>query len=435
MKRRDWLRTAGLGTLAAAAGGPAAWAIAAAAARRPRPLNILLIMADDLGHEKLGCYGGTSFPTPQLDKLAAGGMRFEHCYSNPLCTPSRVKIMTGRYLFRNYVGFGRYPDGEVSFGDVLKRAGYATCIGGKWQLSGKVDPADIGFDEYALLTGARYWGGGLNQTGEKVGYDDDQYTTDHLCDFFEKFMGRHRSRPFFIYYPMKLIHTPIQRTPDSTGAEDQHYGDMVRYMDKTVGRLVRTLDGLGLRQRTLVLFTGDNGSARASKLHGQSTKGGKGRMHDQGTRVPLIANCPGTVPAGKVCGDLVDFSDFLPTLAQAAGAPLPADRVIDGYSFYPQILGREGKPREWAFVHHWQHGRKPETQYQWARDKRFKLYRVVKGSDPKVDGRFYDVASDPLETEPIPPGRGSAETEAARRRLAHVLDTIKDHQTPPRPPV
>jgi arylsulfatase A len=233
---------------------------------------------------------------------------------------------------------------------------------------------------------------------------------------------------------MFLVHAPVQPTPDSERDSD-HYGDMVRYMDKTVGRLVQTLEALSLRERTLILFTGDNGSARASELRGKPIKGGKGRMADQGTHVPLIANWPETTPAGKVCDDLVDFSDFLPTLAQAAGAPLPKDRVIDGYSFFPQLLGRKGRPREWAFVHHWKHGRKPEVQYQWIRDKRYKLYRVVRGSDAKVDGMLYDLSADPQEKRPLAAGKGGEAAEAARAKLAKLLEGIKEHKTPALPPL
>lgn len=407
-----------------------------AAGGEPKRPNILLIMADDLGHEKLGCYGGTSYPTPELDELARQGIRFTRCYANPLCTPSRVKIMTGRYLFRSYEGFGRFPEGEISFGQVLKDAGYATCLAGKWQLGGRQRPSDLGFDEYAIHAGSKHWGTSFKTNQGKVRQADTEYAADYCCRFLCDFMEKNRGRPFFAYHPMFLVHAPIGPTPESDTPGEDDYGDMVKYMDKTVGKLVDKLNELGIRDNTLILFTGDNGSARRSELRGQVVRAGKGSMRDQGTHVPLIANWRGTTHAGRVCDDLVDFSDFLPTLAQAAKARLPRDRVIDGYSFFPQLLGRKGNPRRWAFVHHWRSGRDPDTQYRWARDKHYKLYHVVKAGSPKVarlDGMLFHTLADPDEKAPIPADDGDAEADAARKKLRRVLDTIECHGTPPLP--
>ncbi|MHC4659581.1 MAG: sulfatase-like hydrolase/transferase [Planctomycetota bacterium] len=196
-------------------------------------------------------------------------------------------------------------------------------------------------------------------------------------------------------------------------------------MDKLIGRIVSTLDELGLRQNTLILFTTDNGTPREfitkavdgkyieepiiSKVGDNTIIGGKGKLTDAGTRVPLIANWPGTTPAGKVCDDLIDFSDFMPTFAELAGTTPPKDRVVDGVSFAPQLKGKKGNPRAWAYC---QSGAKA-----WVRTKRWKLYR---------DGRLYDMQNDHLEKSPILPHTDRAETSKIRKRLRAVLGSLKN---------
>jgi arylsulfatase A len=197
-------------------------------------------------------------------------------------------------------------------------------------------------------------------------------------------------------------------------AEKKYYVDMVAYMDKIVGRIENRLEGLGLRENTLILFTGDNGTPKgitSVMKDGRRIKGGKGMTTDAGTHVALIANWKGTTAAGKVCGDLVDFSDFVPTLADAAGASLPKGVTIDGRSFVPQLCGEKGNPKEWIFCHYGpKHGRRKLRRF--VRDKRWKLY---------ANGELYDLAADGLEESANPSGK---EATAARERLQSVLDSI-----------
>ena len=384
--------------------------------RRP---NIVLIMADDLGYETLGAYGSASYKTPVLDRLAATGMKFNHCYSQPLCTPSRVQIMTGRYNFRNYTHFGVLPKTEITFGHLLQQAGYATAVAGKWQLYGHNTrqaqaeglgfmPGEAGFDEYLLWQitkrkgfGERYADPLVETKGKAPETLKDAYGPEVYTDFILDFMESHVDDPFFVYYPMALTHDPFVPTPDSDGwdgdryAKDpRHFADMVAYMDKTVGRIVSKLDELGLRENTLVLFTGDNGThpgIRSTMADGTVIQGNKGKPDDGGTRVPLIANWLGVIERGVVNDNLIDFSDFLPTLVELAGATLPADRIIDGHSFAHQLRGEAGDPRDWIFCHYdpqWG-GREPA---RFARTQRYKLYG---------DGRFYDVLNDRLELRPL----------------------------------
>ena len=189
--------------------------------------NVLLIMVDDMGAECLSCYGGREYATPNLDALAASGAKFTHCYSTPLCTPSRVQIMTGKYNFRNYVQFGYLPPKETNFAHLFRAAGYRTCVAGKWQLSGergepreKSNPADWGFDEYCLWQlddrQSRYWDPLLEQDGKILRPGKDAYGPDLISDYLIDFVGRNKDRPFFAYYPMILTHGPFEPTPASS---------------------------------------------------------------------------------------------------------------------------------------------------------------------------------------------------------------------------
>lgn len=404
-------------------------------AKRP---NIVLIMADDLGYECLGCYGSASYETPVLDQLARTGVRFERCYSQPLCTPSRVKIMTGRSNARNYVRFGEFDFRERTFAHVLKGAGYDTCIVGKWQLKGRgvTGPYDAGFDEYCLWhmedafapKGSRYPDPKIIKDGQLLQNLEGKYGPDVFCDHILNFIERHRSsksKPFFLYYPMALTHSPFVPTPDSTEwgqdvSNKKYYVDMVAYMDKTIGRIVQKLDDLRLRENTLILFTGDNGTPQgitSEMKDGSSIDGGKGLTTDAGTHVALIANWKGTTAAGKVSTDIVDFNDILPTLADAGDASLPKSVTIDGRSFLPQLRGRKGNPRDWIFC--WYRRNPGDTLYRFARDKRWKLYG---GGDHGRAGKLYDVSADPLEQNPDP---GGDEAAAARARLQAALDRME----------
>jgi len=398
-------------------------------------------MADDVGREVLGCYGGTSYKTPHLDALAADGLRFQHCYSMPVCHPSRLALMTGRYPFRSPAGWGGWPKGARTFAHVLKDAGYATAVAGKWQLTlMKREPdhaRQLGFDESALFgwhEGPRYHNPLIYRNG-KIWTDvrkPDVYGPDVYTEFLIDFMTRHKDRPFVAYYSMALCHEIADDfKPVPPPAPDGHYltfKEMVADMDRMVGRLVAALERLGLREKTLILFITDNGSpgkyltgaterggkvARShepvmSMMDGRQVRGGKGKMTDDGTRVPLIANWPGTVPAGRVTDDLIDFSDFLPTLAEVAGAALPEGVYLDGRSFAEQLRGRPGKPRDWVFCEH--------KGKRWVRTRRWKLYD---------NGRLFDMQRDPTERRPIKPDREDTEAAAARQQLGRALAGLK----------
>jgi arylsulfatase A len=400
----------------------------AAAERRP---NVVLIMADDFGYECVTANGGQSYSTPHLDRLAAGGMRFERCFVQPLCTPTRAQLMTGVYNVRNYIEFGLLDPQATTFGHLLQRAGYATGICGKWQLgAGKDLPRHFGFDEAYLWQHTRrpprYANPGLEHNGVELEFNGGEYGPKLVNDFALDFVTRHRAHPFFLYYPMILTHDPFQPTPDSpewdpkTKSEQvqrdvKHFAAMTAYMDKMVGRLVAKLDELGLRENTLILFTGDNGTGVSvtSRFRGAAYPGGKGTSTARGNHVPLIAHWPARIPAGRVNGDLVASVDFLPTLCAATGAALPAGLALDGRSFLPQLLGQPGSPRDSYYVWYARNGGASAT-FEYTQSRTHKLYR---------DGRFFDLTADPYEEKaPLAVAALTGAAAAEAKKLQAELD-------------
>ena len=402
-----------------------------------KALNVILIMADDSAVDNYGCYGSAFFKTPRLDALARGGARFNHCYSEPVCTPSRVKLMTGRDGIRNYVAFGTLDVDEITFGTMMKKAGYATAIAGKWQLHsgarGSLAPG-CGFDSYCLwnypgTSRARYWKPSIMRDGQLLKTTEKDYGPDIFTDYLIEFIGKNKDRPFFAYYPMVLVHSPFPKTPDSSPGDEKiavklkNFRDMTLYADKCVGRIVAALEDNGLRENTVVIFTTDNGTGRSLTYpyRGEQRKGEKAYATDGGTHAPLIINCPGTVPAGVVSDDLVDFSDVMPTLAEITGAVLP-DVELDGRSFWPQCMGEEGNPRKWIFQYYYPKFARAAKQHGggvggleivWAQNQHFKLYQ---------DGALYAVV-DRHETARIEPG-ASSDADAARELLQGALDSM-----------
>lgn len=398
--------------------------------------NVIVIMADDFGYECLSCNGSASYKTPHIDKLAAGGMRFENFHVQPLCTPTRVQLMTGMYNIRNYSRFGYLEPDVTTFAHLLKKAGYTTAITGKWQLSHGIDgPKKFGFDEYCLwqLTRRppRYANPGLEINGKEIDYKNGEYGPDLINDYAIDFVSRKKAEPFFLYYPMMLTHGPFQPTPDSAnwnpkaigedvGNDRKNFADNVAYMDKLVGRLIAKLDELRLRENTLVVFLGDNGTGRpiVSKMGDKTVTGGKGTTTTFGTHVPLVVNWPKTVVAGKVSADLLDSTDILPTICAAAGAPIPAELKLDGRSFLPQLRGEKCTPREWRYC--WyapNQGKKENEPKEFAATVKYKLYRT---------GEFFDIERDPLEEKPLQVKSLDAAARAVFKKLQEALAQYKD---------
>lgn len=327
--------------------------------------NIIFILADDLGIDGLSCFGSDQYKTPQIDALAKGGIKFTHTYAEPLCGPSRITILTGRYVFRTG-GVNQdmsstlpTPDKETMMPKILKPQGYVSAMIGKWgQLPLK--PSDYGFDEYLMYKGSGiYWntqkkGGDYLINGETAALKDQEYMPDRMHNLVVDFMTRNQDKPFYIYYSLSHVHNEILPTPDSAPDSKDLYGDNIVYMDKLMGKLVTELERLKLREKTILVFVGDNGTAKVpaekSTVEGKPIFDTKGSLKEGGSLVPMIVNWPGTTPTGRSCPDLIDFSDFVPTFAELTGAKLPEGVVIDGHSFAPQIRGEKGSPRDWIFI-------------------------------------------------------------------------------------
>jgi arylsulfatase A len=395
------------------------FATAAHAATASRP-NILFILADDLGLDGVSYTGSDKHKTPNIDKLAASGLQFETCYAAPLCGPSRCLLNTGRYAFRTgginnsswrAGGPGAKSADEQPLARQMKAAGYATGMSGKWRQVGET-PADWGFDEYSTDPSAAgwYWQTTHEQNGKEITVPAGTYAPDVVHRFAVDFIRRHKEQPFYYYYSMHFVHTPTLHTPDSPKDDgEQRYDDNIAYMDKQVGAIVAELDALGLREKTLVIFTGDNGTSRLypSTVRGRMLSGHKGTMLEGGAREPFFASWPGVIPAGKVSSDIISFADMLPTFVDLAGGKLPAGFKYDGVSFAPQLRGQAGTPRKYAFV---QLGR------NW--------YVCERGFKMNEAFELFDLSDAPFVEKPVAASADTPASKAARARLTAVLKEL-----------
>jgi len=385
-------------------------------AQNSRP-NIVLILADDLGYECIAANGGTSYKTPNIDKLASQGVRFENYHSQPVCTPTRVQLMTGQYNVRNYLNFGTLRRDQTTFANILKNAGYKTAIAGKWQLGKEKDsPQHFGFENSCLWQQSldktddeghdnRYSNPVVEINGEIKSYTNGEYGPDVFSDFLCNFIEENKNTPFLAYYPMALTHCPFVPTPDSKDwdptdkgsmtyeGDPKYFPDMVAYMDKMVGKIVAKIEALGLSENTIIIFTGDNGTEGTitSTLNGKSYKGGKGSTKDNGTHTPLIIRWDKSIKAGKVSRNLVDCSDFLPTICDVAKTKIPGNPAIDGVSILPHLLGNSENTREWIYCWYTKSG-KLDVVEELVRNEKYKLYKT---------GEFYNVHDDFQEKNPI----------------------------------
>lgn len=403
-------------------------------------LNIVLIMADDVSHTALSVYGGEKWiygpevKTPNLDKLANEGMRFNHAYSLPLCTPTRVSLMSGVNNGRNHVGVFYLEESQVSFGNLFQHAGYKTLFAGKWKLSGKTKssfPDIFGFDEYFVTehdgpNPPRYYNpvigmhkpsDGINR--KTVKYTKGEYGPDLVNSYVLNFIERNKEKPFLVYYPMVLVHDPHTPTPDMPNYHENkennaNFPNMVEYMDKMVGNVVSKLKELGLSKNTIILFTGDNGTKKAHTVYlknGVSYGGGKGLLSDEGVHVPMIVNQPGKVPVGTN-NDLVCLTDIFPTLCEIARIKIPSTVKLDGQSFYTQALGNVNeKPRK-AIYHWYANNPTADTIQECAFNQQYRLYKT---------GKFYDVQNDFKEKKSLKISMLTADQKGAYDMLNNVL--------------
>lgn len=438
----------------------------AQAADVPRP-NIVFIMLDNVGQEWFGCYGSEEVCTPNIDRLATTGMRVQHCYTAPVCGPSRIVLLTGRYPHSTgfrlhhdaalYSGGGLDPKREILFPRLFRQAGYATGICGKWQVNNLYDEPKVltehGFDKQLVWPGSldpkRVQGAELARFQDAVKREDVEETTafiqhienrywdpvflrnglreehpgrfgpDVAQEFALDFLRSNREKPFLLYYPLLLTHgqtftMPVVPTPDNRNPDRPHqemFARMLRYADKLIGQFVAELDRLGLRENTLVFIASDNGTEKSfrARRNGRLVTGGLYSLAEAGGDVVLLANNPKLIPAGRTL-PLADFTDLYPTFCELAGIPSEPAHKPDGKSFAQYLLGAtDTPPRQWIL-----------NEYggtRVVRDTRFKLYS---------DGRFFDANADPEEQHDL-----KQTHTAAREKLQGVLQQLPPDVEPP----
>ena len=329
---------------------------AARAAERP---NFLIIFTDDQGYGDLGCQGSATIRTPRLDRLAAEGTRFTSFYAQIVCGPSRSALLTGRQPIRS--GGWSMPASEITFAELLKARGYATACIGKWDVSNRAPirermPNAKGFDYYYGTLGGNDSGRiRMYENNETTGETDDMGGLTRLyTDKALAFLRARRDQPFLLYVAHTMVHSIVGASADFRGkSRGGLYGDAVEELDFHSGRLLDALDELGLRERTLVIFTSDNGPwSNAADRLGSAHKGeiawgssgplreAKGSSYEGGSRVPCLVRWPGRVPAGRVNSAIFSTLDFLPTFGRLAGFTPPADRMIEGFDQTDLLLGR-----------------------------------------------------------------------------------------------
>lgn len=399
-----------------------------------RKPNFVVIFIDDMGYGDIGPFGSTVNPTPNLKRMADEGMKLTSFYAAPVCTPSRAALMTGSYPIRNGLQTGSWhpvlmpgdvngihPD-EVTVAEVLKQAGYATGIVGKWHLGDQPQflPTNNGFDEYYGVPYSNDMipvppGSGrpdrrfpplpLVQGDQALRAVTDQTTLtgDYTREALD-FIDRHKDEPFFLYVPHSMVHVPLHAGKDFVGSTGNGIlSDAIAELDWSVGQVLDKLRELNLEQDTLVLFTSDNGPARGSA---GSLRGRKGSTYEGGLRVPTIAWMPGTVPPRTFYMDVLSTMDVLPTFAAMAGASLDPERVIDGHDVSHILKG----------------DLKAESPYQFFFYYRGYNLRAVRQGSWKLhaDGELYDLGLDVGESVDV-----SADHPEIVARLQAVLTAAR----------
>ncbi len=398
-----------------------------------RPPNFVIIFTDDQGYNDVGCFGSPNIKTPRLDRMAAEGMRFTDFYvAAPVCTPSRAALMTGCYPQRismanmprgeDRMGGVLFPDShcginsnEITLAELLKGQGYATACIGKWHLGHLPPflPTRHGFDYYFGIPYSNDMKPcPLMRMEEVIEEPAVQETlTERYTEEAVKFIREHKDEPFFVYLPHNMPHIPLHVSEKFKDLSERGlYGDVIETIDWGVGKVLDTLDELGLSDNTLVLFTSDNGPWLVYGEDGGSAtplRNGKGTTFDGGMRVPCIMRWPGHVPPGSTCAEVTGTIDILPTFAKLAGAAAPTDRIIDGKDILPLLSGDPGakSPHE-AFYYYSRNDLMAVRSGDWKLKletpiREAYVYREYKGPDVMLPEALYNLRTDPGEQKSL----------------------------------
>lgn len=447
------------------------------AAEPQAPPNIVLIFIDDLGYGDVGPFGNTKLKTPQLDRLAAEGMKFTSFYATPVCSMSRACLMTGCYNARVSIPgvlfpasqIGLHPD-EMTLAEVAKQKGYATICIGKWHLGHRepflptrqgfdayfgipysndmtIDPKHVRFarncvfrermtEEMARAEPIRHKVP-LMRGDEVVEYPADQATlTVQYTAEAVNFIREHRTDPFFVYLPHTMVHAPLAASDRFRGRSGQGLlGDAIEELDWSVGQILETLDNLQLVDKTLVIFTSDNGAAAGSSA---PWRGKKGTNFEGGVREPCIMRWPGRIPAGTTCDQIAGNIDLLPTFASLLGAKLPQDRALDGHDISPLMFDpKSGPVRETHLYFAANQSLAAIRQGGWklfltAPGGNRRQGRAAERSEAKVPASgpiLYDLASDPGEMKDVAADHPDVVTRL-QAEAARLETEIRDHRRP-----
>lgn len=459
LTRRDFLKAVGFGAASLAVPGCASGTQQISPKASMDNPNFIIIFTDDQGYQDIGCFGSPHINTPNLDRMAAEGMKFTDFYAAAsVCSPSRAALLTGCYPPRVSITKVLFPSdsiglnpAEITIADILKARGYATACVGKWHLGHLPEflPMRQGFDSYYGIPysndmdGVRGKNRNLDRAWQQKDYSPwnvplmrdekvierpaDQTTLiERYTQEAVKFIHKNSNKPFFLYLPHTMPHIPLF-VSDEFYVEDAHeaYKATIEQIDWSVGRVLAALKKAGVDSKTLVVFTSDNGPWLGKKHHGGSAlplRDGKFSTYEGGMREPTIMRWPGTIPSGEVCREVCGTIDLLPTFAGLARAKVPMDRVIDGRDIRPLIFGRPGaKSPHKAFFYYRGNNLEAVRSGRWKlrRRKKTELYDLEADiseknnradEHPEIVKRLTDIMEDfdrELKANTRPPGRAS----------------------------
>lgn len=418
---------------------------ATTAAAKP---NIIIILIDDLGYEAPQYTGGQSYSTPNMNQVATLGMQFTHCYGTALCSPSRVCLLTGKYGFRNYHEWGIMDTTQKTIANILQDHGYKTCVSGKWQLDGgDASIRKFGFDTYSVfdpfeeVNGSdeeenkyRYKNPKIYQDGNYLPDAETQgkYSDDMFANYAVKFIKNNKTNPFFLYFSFSECHKPFSPPPSNpdyaswdplTAQQNKKYfPDMVSYMDSKIATIINAVNSQGLQQNTYIFVFADNGTAPeiVSRFNNRSIRGGKSTTNEFGVHVPLVVIGPSILP-NSVCRNIVDFSDFMPTIASLAKVPQldwPNYGIMDGLTFHKQLLGTGTTKRTSSYTYYFPNTKAPLQKRIYVQDTTYKLYDITNNNN------FYNLQKDSLEQFPIPDAQLTPAEKKVKRSFQNILATM-----------